>query len=169
MDTCLFNIINPFSFWGFKGRLLLFSDNDRNSQLYYKFTVMLRRFLIRYAYRTMTPEDYLFNQRDSNLAHTLHSKGLGVLENSNQGPPNVTDEVTLVGVPKGQYHEPAEGFDSLIARMKILKPDLIFLQVDPSEYVARERWAAHKCALKKMEDYYLDGVERIDPLKPHTW
>lgn len=111
---------------------------------------MLRRCLLRYHYNTMTPEDYLFNQRDSNLARTLHSKGLGVLENSNQGPPNVTDEVTLVGVPKGMYREPAQGFDSFMARMRLLKPDLIVLQIDPSEYIARERWAAHKCALKKM-------------------
>ena len=51
----------------------------------------------------MTAEDYLFNQRDSSIARTLHKKDLHVLEDSNQGPPNVTDLITLVGVPKGRY------------------------------------------------------------------
>lgn len=46
---------------------------------------------------------------------------------------------------------------------------LIFLQVDPSDYIARERFAAHKCALSKVEDYYVDGVHTIDPIKPITW
>lgn len=36
--------------------------------------------------------------------------------------------------------------------------DLFFLQVDPSNYVARQRFMSHKCALGKVEDYRLDGV-----------
>lgn len=58
---------------------------------------------IRSRYHTMTPEDYLFNQRDSNLCSRPQAKSLGVLPNSNQGPENVMDEIGLVGVPKHQF------------------------------------------------------------------
>lgn len=47
--------------------------------------------------------------------------------------------------------------------------DLIFLQVDPSNYVARQRFLSHKCALGGVEDYRKDGVDMIDPHVPLTW
>ena len=47
--------------------------------------------------------------------------------------------------------------------------DLLFLQVDPSDYMARQRFLSHKCALGKVEDYRLDGIEIIDPHKPISW
>jgi hypothetical protein len=47
--------------------------------------------------------------------------------------------------------------------------DLVFLQIDPSNYMARQRFMSHKCALGKVEDYRLDGVELIDPHKAITW
>lgn len=46
---------------------------------------------IRNNYHIMTPQDYLFNQRDSILARTPQTKILNVLENSNQGPVTVED------------------------------------------------------------------------------
>lgn len=54
-----------------------------------------------YNFRTMTPEDYLFNQRDSLLAKKPHIKVLKPLENANQGDSFISDEIQLVGVPKG--------------------------------------------------------------------
>jgi hypothetical protein len=45
----------------------------------------------------------------------------------------------------------------------------MYLQLDPSDYVARQRFMSHKCALGKVEDYRLDGIELIDPHKPITW
>jgi hypothetical protein len=35
--------------------------------------------------------------------------------------------------------------------------------------MARQRFMSHKCALGKVEDYRLDGVELIDPHRPITW
>lgn len=46
---------------------------------------------LRYLYRTMTPEDYLFNQRDAKIARTYHVKTLTPLENANQGDIGVSD------------------------------------------------------------------------------
>ena len=47
--------------------------------------------------------------------------------------------------------------------------DLIFLQIDPSDYMARQRYLSHKCAMGGVEDYRLDGVELIDPHRPISW
>ena len=60
----------------------------------------------------------------------------------------VSDEIQLVGVPKGKiietkYNDVFENF--LIENER----DLIFLQIDPSPYMARERFMAHKCAMGK--------------------
>jgi len=39
-------------------------------------------------------------------------------------------------------------------------PDLIFLQINPGPYLARQRYLAHKCALKGVEDYQIQVIER---------
>lgn len=38
------------------------------------------------------------------------------------------------------------------------RPDLIYLQLDPSQYIARQRYMAHKCALKETEDYDIKAI-----------
>jgi len=47
--------------------------------------------------------------------------------------------------------------------------DLMYLQLDPSDYMARQRFMSHKCAAGNVEDYRLDGIELIDPHRPITW
>ena len=68
---------------------------------------MFKRLLknIALQYRTLTPEDYLYNQRDSLLAKSPHKKTLYPLVNANQGDMLVSDEIQLIGVPKGQTIE----------------------------------------------------------------
>lgn len=41
--------------------------------------------------------------------------------------------------------------------------------MDPSPYIARQRFLAHKCALKGVEDYKITDTFLIDPNKPHAW
>lgn len=64
---------------------------------------MLARIITRSArlYNTMAPEDYLFNQRDSMLARRPHKKTLLPLTGANHGEMLVSDEIQLIGVPKG--------------------------------------------------------------------
>lgn len=57
---------------------------------------------IKYLFRTMTPEDYLFNMKDSSLTKKSHVKTLTPLDNANQGDLLVSDEIQLIGVPKGE-------------------------------------------------------------------
>lgn len=45
----------------------------------------------RMLYRTMTPEDYLMNQREASLTRIAHKKILKPLENANQGDIGVSD------------------------------------------------------------------------------
>lgn len=58
-----------------------------------------------YFYNTLTPEDYLYNQRDAMLAKKAHRKTLEPLMRANQGDLGVSDEIQLMGVPKGQTKE----------------------------------------------------------------
>eukprot|EP01017_Pseudomicrothorax_dubius_P038309 TRINITY_DN5716_c0_g1_i3.p1 TRINITY_DN5716_c0_g1~~TRINITY_DN5716_c0_g1_i3.p1 ORF type:complete len:352 (-),score=86.07 TRINITY_DN5716_c0_g1_i3:87-1142(-) len=48
-------------------------------------------------------------------------------------------------------------------------PDLIFLQMSPADFIVRQRFLSHKCALNEVEDYVKHGVESMDPVKPITW
>jgi hypothetical protein len=43
------------------------------------------------------------------------------------------------------------------------------LQLDPSAYLARQRFMSHKCAMKEVEDYDKKSIEIMDPSKPYTW
>lgn len=45
----------------------------------------------------------------------------------------------------------------------------MFLDIDPSPYLIRERFASHKCALNEVEDYHKDGIIEMDPIKPISW
>jgi hypothetical protein len=56
---------------------------------------------LRFSFRTMTPEDYLFNQRGASLTREPHVKTLQILMNANQGTETSDDEIQLIGVPKG--------------------------------------------------------------------
>ena len=43
------------------------------------------------------------------------------------------------------------------------------MELDPSAYIARQRFLAHKCGLKGVEEYDTKGIENIDPCAPHSW
>ena len=72
------------------------------------------------------------------LARKAHIKSLDVLDRANQGDEFVTDQVQLVGVPKGEtYEQFPNRFDTYQKLLTEFDCDLIFLQVDPSAYMAR--------------------------------
>jgi hypothetical protein len=48
-------------------------------------------------------------------------------------------------------------------------PDLVFLQMDPMNYIVRQRFLSHKCALNQVEDYQVKGVEDLNDPKPVSW
>lgn len=49
------------------------------------------------------------------------------------------------------------------------RPDLICLQMDPSRYIARQRFLAHKHAQQEVEDYDIKAIECTDLHCPETW
>ena len=125
---------------------------------------------LRSFFRTLTPEDYLFNQREAICAQTTRPTSLKPLPLANQGDIDLIDEVQLIGVTRRPV--PAADSSAKLDEVQTLVSggvDLMFLQVDPSEWVARQRFMSHKCAMGKVEDYRLDGVELIDPHRPITW
>lgn len=123
---------------------------------------------LKYQIRTMSPEDYLFNQREANMKRSQMQASLKPLDNSNHGE-GTTDEIHLVGVPLGHLPEKYETYDALSSAVERAHPDLLFLQFNPGPYMARQRFLSHKCALKEVEDYSKSGISNIDPVKPYTW
>lgn len=124
------------------------------------------------AFRTITPEDYLFNQREAVCARSTRTANLRPLPCANQGDIDLIDEVQLIGVTRQTEVLPADPKQSPFDEVQMLAHsgvDLMFVQVDPSDYLARQRFLSHKCAAGGVEDYRLDGVEEIDPHRPITW
>ena len=123
----------------------------------------------RFGFKTITPEDYLFNQREALCATRKRTTELKPLPRANQGDIDLVDEVRLIGVPKTEPRKLKNSLHDEVQAATVGGTDLVFLQVDPSEYMARQRFMSHKCALGKVEDYRLDGVDLIDPHRPITW
>lgn len=48
-------------------------------------------------------------------------------------------------------------------------PDMVFLQMDPSNFMARQRFLAHKSALNGVEDYDTKATESLLPDRPMSW
>lgn len=59
--------------------------------------------------------------------------------------------------------------DDFMKLLRLEKPDLIFLQIDPSRFISRQRFMAHKCAFNEEEDYDVKGIEQNDPHAPESW
>ena len=122
-----------------------------------------------FGFRTITPEDYLFNQREALCAQSSRNASLKPLPGSNQGDIDLIDEIKLIGVPRSKSRAHTSPLHDEVQVMTAGGADLLFLQIDPSEYIARQRFMSHKCAMGKVEDYRLDGIELVDPLRPVTW
>lgn len=48
-------------------------------------------------------------------------------------------------------------------------PDLIFIQMEPMPYIARQRFLSHKCALHEVEDYDVKAMENLNEPGPVSW
>ncbi|KAL4452933.1 hypothetical protein ABPG74_002498 [Tetrahymena malaccensis] len=121
-----------------------------------------------FGYKTLSAEDYLFNQRDANFANKTQQALLKPLAGCNHSEGS-SDEINLIGAPLGQPKEEYKDYDVLQRSLTVNNPDLLFIQMDPSPFMARQRFMAHKCALKGVEDYEVNALEQIDPLKPQSW
>lgn len=104
----------------------------------------------RFDFRTITPEDYLFNQREALCAQSSRNTSLQPLPRANQGDIDLIDEVKLIGVPKINSQMHTSKIHDEVQVMTAGGADLIFLQIDPSEYLARQRFMSHKCAMGKV-------------------
>lgn len=81
-----------------------------------------------------------------------------------------TDEIELYAVPYGEDWENKTGNRDIFKRaLDRMHPDLIFVQMDPSNFIARQRFLAHKSALKGVEDYELKGIHSMNPETPQSW
>ncbi|KRX02806.1 hypothetical protein PPERSA_04009 [Pseudocohnilembus persalinus] len=117
----------------------------------------------------MSPEDYLYNQRECSQMTKPRLITLQPLDGCNHGGDTTSDEVQVIGVPTGKTVEKFDDYTTFSSQLEQTHPDLIFAQVNPAPFIARQRFLAHKCALQEVEDYSIHGVQNIDPLKIDSW
>lgn len=115
------------------------------------------------TYLRMTNEEYLANITKSWSSMTFNRAKLKGMPEANHGT-NTT--VALYGLPKA----PVSANLPLIQEACIgHRPELLFLQMDPMNYLIRQRFIAHKCALNEVEEYDIRGVDNIQYPRPHSW
>lgn len=83
-----------------------------------------------HGFRTITPEDYLFNQREAFCAQSPKTTILKPLPRANQGDTDLIDEVKLIGVPRGPFA--SKKYIDEVQTQTAGGADLVFLQIDPS-------------------------------------
>jgi hypothetical protein len=105
------------------------------------------------AYQSLKPEQYLVNQRSSRLEGSPVFKKLSPLPGANHSG-DANDAVTLVGCTRREVAE-EDSFDDLKKLLMKAEPDLIVLQLDPSRFISRQRFLAHRCALNGVKEYHL--------------
>lgn len=65
-------------------------------------------------------------------------------------------------------HNPVD-HDVIMSAFTRHRPDLVFLQMSPENFIARQRFLSQKHALKGIEDYDVKAIECFDPHVPVTW
>lgn len=79
------------------------------------------------------------------------------------------DEIELYGVPRGIDTNHPKDQDVFIRGLRRNGPDLIFVQANPCNFMARQRFLSHKCALNDVEDYDKKGIDNLNPESPYSW
>jgi hypothetical protein len=79
------------------------------------------------------------------------------------------DEILLYGVPYGQDVQNSSSYDIFMRSLERDHPDLVFLQMSPENFLARQRFLSHKSALKGIEDYNVKAIDCFNPEKPYSW
>ena len=124
----------------------------------------LRRIQIR-AYNLPSPSAYFDNQQKSRHIKSPDYCTLQPLPGANHSP-NTLDEIELVGVPHGEDPSKYGGLDEFELSLKRMKPDLIFLQIPPEQFIARLRFLSLKHAMNEVEDYDVKALPSLNPECP---
>lgn len=116
----------------------------------------------------MSPSKYLINQHESTGSRSINELTLKPLERANQGY-QTNDEVKLYSIPRGQDVVNSGNYKVLERVLTRNHPDLVFLQMSPENFIARQRFLSHKSALNEVEDFDKKAIEHLNPEKPETW
>lgn len=111
----------------------------------------------------MTNEEYLQNITKSWSSLTFNRATVKGIPEANHG---TYAQIQLYGLPS----TPVEKTIPLMQEASIgFRPEIIFLQIDPMNYMMRQRFMSHKSALHGIEDYDVKGIEDIQYPRPFTW
>jgi hypothetical protein len=88
---------------------------------------------------------------------------------SSDHAPESGDQVILYGVPHGQDRYNSSSYDIFQRALTRNHPDLVFLQLPPENFMARQRFLSQKSALKGVEDYDPKALPSINPETPLSW
>ena len=115
------------------------------------------------TYLRMTNDEYLRNISKAWSSLTFNRATIKGLPEANHGS---YAQIQLYGLPP----TPVEKTIPLMQEASLgHRPEIIFLQLDPMNYLMRQRFMAHKCAMQEVEDYDIRGIPDLQYPRPHTW
>jgi hypothetical protein len=117
----------------------------------------------------MNREEYRENQRLASIARKLDyvemPDYLGIGDQ-----PNPRDEkVVLYSVPEQKLEIAHQDDDPYFKALYEYKPDLIFVQTCPMNYIARQRYISHQVAMRGDTEYSKKATFSLDNPIPLTW
>ena len=117
------------------------------------------------AYNLPKAADYFINQQNSRFKMTSEKAVLEPLYGANHNVDS-TDEIDIRGVPHGKDIDKSDLTDDLRMSVTGVSPDLIFLQIPPEQFIARQRFVSHKHAMNEVEDYDVKALPSLNPECP---
>ncbi len=76
---------------------------------------------------------------------------------------NTSDEIEVYGAPYGEDQTRYKESDVIREALARNHPDLVFLQMSPENFIARQRFLSQKSALKDIEGYNVKSLTNLNP------
>ena len=125
--------------------------------------------IFRRGFKVMNREEYRENYRIATLARKMDTLEMPDYLAPDGGPNPREEKVVLNAVPEVPLKSLDFNTDPFYNILYEYHPELIFLQVNPMPYLARQRYVSYQLALQGDEDYNKKSVYSLDNPVPLSW
>ena len=125
--------------------------------------------VLRRSLRTLSREEYIFNQRFAVIAKQVEKLEMPEMSGPVGKPLKSDNKVILHAVPVLPVIPKDMHSDPLFTTLLEYKPDLLFVQFNPMHYLMRQRFITHKLDTKGTDEYNKKATNSFDSPVPLTW